>query len=194
MASNLLYASAGAGVALVIFTAIGLIGGIALFFTFMSKKNEGRFTGFLGWLYGFLNFKSLLAESLLRALYAIAACTTTLVSLVVLFSGVNFGIAFLGFLVILVFGNAIVRILYEFMLIKLIVAKNTSEINAKLGYGTSSPTAGPDAPPPTYPTPPSAPASAPTPAAPPAGLSCPSCGTAIGSVEQFCPKCGTKLR
>ncbi|MDR3277163.1 MAG: hypothetical protein LBT12_00165, partial [Oscillospiraceae bacterium] len=98
----------------------------------MSKKNEGKFTGFAGWLHKFLNFKILFAESLLKALYVILACILTLVSFVILFSGLPFGAAFLAFLVVLVIGNVVVRILYEFSLLKLIVAQNTSEINAKL--------------------------------------------------------------
>jgi hypothetical protein len=189
---------AAAGIVLLIFTIIGFIGGIVLFFTFMSKKNEGQFSGFLGWLYGFLNFKVLFAETLLRALYVIAACTITMWALAILFSGASFGGAFLAFLLLLVFGNVIVRIIYEFLLIRLIIAKNTSEINEKLGHGApkgpSSPVPAPaPAPAPAF-TPAPAPAPAEAPAKGPAGQFCPSCGAPLGFIEQFCPKCGTKVR
>ena len=33
---------------------LAIVGGLIVYFLFLSKKNEGRFTGFLGWLYDFL--------------------------------------------------------------------------------------------------------------------------------------------
>jgi len=57
---------------------LAVIGGIVLHFTFLSKKNEEKFTGFLGWLYDFLSFKKLFSEFLLQILYLIFACWITL--------------------------------------------------------------------------------------------------------------------
>ena len=36
---------------------LAIVGGILIYFLFLSKKNEGKFKGFLGWLYDFLSFK-----------------------------------------------------------------------------------------------------------------------------------------
>ena len=48
---------AASGMIWVVISAIlAVIGGIVLYFTFLSKKNEGKFTGFLGWMYDFLTF------------------------------------------------------------------------------------------------------------------------------------------
>ena len=105
---------------------LGIIGGIVLYFTFLSKKNEGRFHGFWGWMYDFLTFKKLLAENLLRILYLILALFITLASFS--FIGANFFI----FILTLVIGNVVIRIAYEFFLVKLLICKNTTEINAKL--------------------------------------------------------------
>ena len=42
------------GIWTIVSVILAIIGGIVLYFTFLSKKNEGKFTGFLGWLYDFL--------------------------------------------------------------------------------------------------------------------------------------------
>ena len=46
------------GIWTIVSVILAIIGGIVLYFTFLSKKNEGKFTGFLGWLYDFLTFYS----------------------------------------------------------------------------------------------------------------------------------------
>ena len=38
---------------IIISAVLAIVGGIVLYFTFLSKKNEGKFTGFLGWVYDF---------------------------------------------------------------------------------------------------------------------------------------------
>ena len=63
---------------IVISAILAVIGGIVLYFTFLSKKNEGKFTGFLGWMYDFLTFKKMMIENLLKILYLIAALFITL--------------------------------------------------------------------------------------------------------------------
>ena len=42
---------AASGIWTIVSVILAIIGGIVLYFTFLSKKNEGKFTGFLGWLY-----------------------------------------------------------------------------------------------------------------------------------------------
>ena len=116
----------GTGIWTIVAIVIAIIGGIALYFTFLSKKNEGKFTGFLGWTYEFLSFKKMLSENLLKILYLILAIFIKLFS---------FGLiktSFLLLLFVLIFGNVITRIIYEFFLIKLMICRNTTEINAKL--------------------------------------------------------------
>lgn len=110
---------------LCIFAAIA--GGIALYVLFLPKKNEGKYTGFLGWLYDFLNFKTLMIEVLLKVLYLITACYITLNGLWILVSH-----TFLTGFTILVVGNVIARIGYEFILMLVLICKNVSDINKKL--------------------------------------------------------------
>ena len=46
-----------------------LIGGIVVYLVFLNKSNEGKYKGFVGWLYDFLSFKSMFAEVLLKVVY-----------------------------------------------------------------------------------------------------------------------------
>lgn len=114
------------GIWTIVSVILAIIGGIVLYFTFLSKKNEGKFTGFLGWLYDFLTFKKMMIENVLKILYIIVALFVTLSS---------FGlipISFLAFLLTLVIGNVLTRVIYELLLVKLVICKNTTEINKKL--------------------------------------------------------------
>ena len=114
------------GVWSIIALVIAVIGGIALYFTFLNKKNDGKWTGFLGWLYNTLTFKNMIVETILKILYLVIAIFITLYSLGLI--AVNIILA-LGLLVI---GNIILRVCYEFMLLAIITCRNTSDINSKL--------------------------------------------------------------
>ena len=114
------------GVWSIIALVIAVIGGIALYFTFLNKKNDGKWTGFLGWLYNTLTFKNMIVETILKILYLVIAIFITLYSLGLI--AVNIILA-LGVLVI---GNIILRVCYEFMLLAIITCRNTSDINSKL--------------------------------------------------------------
>lgn len=95
-------------------------------FTFLKKDNEGKYTGFLGWMYDFLTFKKLTIENVLKILYLICAIFVTLSSFATIST------SFIAFLLYLVVGNLVVRISYELILVRLIICRNTTEINKKL--------------------------------------------------------------
>lgn len=114
------------GIWTIVSVILAIIGGIVLYFTFLSKKNEGKFTGFLGWLYDFLTFKKMMKENVLKILYIIVALFVTLSSFGLI------SISFLAFLLTLVIGNVLTRVIYELLLVKLVICKNTTEINKKL--------------------------------------------------------------
>lgn len=117
---------AASGIWTIVSVILAIIGGIVLYFTFLSKKNEGKFTGFLGWLYDFLTFKKMMIENVLKILYIIVALFVTLSSFGLM------SISFLAFLLTLVIGNVLIRVIYELLLVKLVICKNTTEINKKL--------------------------------------------------------------
>lgn len=116
----------GNSVWVIVSLVLAVIGGIVLYFTYLSKKNEGKYTGFLGWMYEFLSFKKMVIENILKILYLIVALFITLSSFAMISS------SFLAFVVYLLVGNLIARIMYELFLVVLIICRNTTEINKKL--------------------------------------------------------------
>lgn len=121
------YSSAnGAMIWMIISLVLAVIGGICLYFTVFGKANENKFTGFMKWLYDFVTFKKMILESLLRVLYIIIAIYITLSSFALIST------SFVGFLGMLVLGNLIARITFEFSLVLLTICKNTTEINSKM--------------------------------------------------------------
>ena len=126
---NLLSSSnsaASASVWIIVSIILAIIGGILIYFLFLSKKNEGKFNGFVGWLYDFLSFKKMFMEALLKITYLIVALYITLSSFALI------GSSFIGFLAMLIIGNVVARLVYEFSLLLLVICRNTTEINKKL--------------------------------------------------------------
>ncbi len=105
---------------------VALVGGIVLYFTFLSKKNDGKFEGVLGWLYDTLTFKKMLLETVLKITYLIFAIWITLSSFTLI------GTSFWGFVLMLIGGNILIRVIYEFSLITIVMCRNTTEINTYL--------------------------------------------------------------
>lgn len=118
--------SNGNSVWVIISAVIAVIGGIVLYFTFLSKQNEGKYTGFLGWMYDFLTFKKMVIENILKIIYLIAASFITLASFAIISN------SFLSFVLVLVVGNLVTRIMYELFLVVLIICRNTTDISKKL--------------------------------------------------------------
>ncbi len=114
------------GVWSIIALVIAVAGGIALYFTFLSKKNDGKWTGFLGWLYNTLTFKNMIVETILKILYLVIAIFITLYSLGLI------AVNIISALLLLIVGNILLRVCYEFMLLAIITCRNTSDINSKL--------------------------------------------------------------
>lgn len=122
------YSSSGlefAGVWMIVSFILALCGAIVLYFTFLNKNNDGKFTGFLGWLYDFLTFKNLTLEAILKMVYLFVAIFITLASFELI------GVNFLGFLLTLVLGNLIARVVFESGLLILLIYRQTVKIAEK---------------------------------------------------------------
>lgn len=102
----------------------GVLGAFVIFFGFMSEKNEGRFSGRLGQLYSFLNFKEYIIEGMLKFLYVLAACLCTGIGLFTSLTVVNLSRG----LVLLIGGNLAVRIAFEFLMMAVKACRNLGEI------------------------------------------------------------------
>lgn len=109
---------------------LAIAGGIVLYFTVFSKKNEGKYTGFLGWLYNFVHFNTLMVEPIMKITYLIGAISVTLTSFT--WFPILGGLGFFAFLLQIVFGNVLLRLFYEMVIMLVIIARNLNEINAKM--------------------------------------------------------------
>lgn len=145
---------------------LAFIGSVLVNFLFLSKKNEGKFKGFTGWLYDVLSFKKLMAEHLLRILCMFFILLVIGFGITVMFAA-NPLIVLLVMIVLII----VIRLLYEFSVIKIITCQNTSEINRKLGKGGHD-TSGVEA---------------------PKQKICPNCGNILEPDDVFCPFCGREL-
>lgn len=111
---------------IIISVLLAVIGGIFLFTTYFSKDKENEYTGLKKVLYDFVNFKFTIIEPIFRVLYLIIAFALTLSSLSLITTN------FFEFIALIVFGNIIVRITFELLLLTLKLFKDVSEINEKI--------------------------------------------------------------
>lgn len=111
---------------MIIALILAIAGGILVYFLFLKKDNENKFTGFVKYLYEFLSFKKMWLESILKISYLILTIYISLMSFELI------GTSFLGFILTLVFGNIVLRVVYELSLLLLTICRNTTEINKKL--------------------------------------------------------------
>lgn len=105
---------------------VAIAASIVIYFVFMDKKEESKYTGFVKNLYNFLHFKINFIEAFLK----IAYITTTLYVTITSFSLIKVDVAL--FFMTLILGNIIIRILYEAAFLLYNIYLNTKEINSKL--------------------------------------------------------------
>ena len=111
---------------------LAVIGGIFIFTTYFGKDKEKEYTGNRKVLYDFLNFKITIIEPIFRVLYLIIAIAISLCS----FSYITTN--FFQFIGTLVFGNVVLRLFFELLLLTLGLFKDVSEINSKLKKNNDS--------------------------------------------------------
>lgn len=112
---------------LVIAVLAAIILGVVLYFTFLSKKNEGKFKGATEKVYNFLSFNKFYTEDILKLLYIVSAAVLTVLGLVLLFTQ-----SFLAGLLTLVIGNVVLRISYELIMMFIILCRKTVSVDKKL--------------------------------------------------------------
>ena len=91
---------------------LGIILGIIVYFVFV-KKDRSKYEGKAQRLHDVLNFRKLYLESFIKILYVICAIFIAILSIVMLFTSGNFGAGLLAFILTLVLGEVITRLLYE---------------------------------------------------------------------------------
>ena len=115
---------AGAGIWGIIALILAIIGGILVYFLFVKAKTEPK-GKFLKWLKDFLSFKVMWIEPILKVVYYVATIFTVLYSFTFLALG---GYGFLMFLMCLVLGPIIIRIVYEATMMFIMIWRNTRDI------------------------------------------------------------------
>ena len=112
---------ADAGIWLIIAAILALIGGILVHFLFVKSKNEPK-GKFAKWLKDFLQFKVMWVESLLKVIYYVVTIYIILAS----FSMISF--SFLSFLLTLILGPIVWRLVFEGMMMFIMIWRNTQDI------------------------------------------------------------------
>lgn len=173
--------SVGALVIIAIIAAIVLA--VMGYKRFISNKNELHLSFKDKKSWGpFLRFDILLIDKILKALYLFNALLVLFVCAAFALSSISFGFgAFLGSLVgmaiLCIVLEILLRVGYEFAMLNVMIARNTSDIRRKLfGNGPSAATT----------------EAAPAQDAPRASF-CPNCGAPIVPGDHFCGECGHKL-
>ena len=117
-------ALAGSAIWGIIAAVLAVIGGLLVYFLFIKKDNKGL-SKKLVTLKELLDFRIMIIEPILKVLYLIGTIYVILVS----FSFIS--VSFLLFLVILILGPIVIRLVYEGFLIMIMIWKNTKEIAQK---------------------------------------------------------------
>ena len=114
----------GSAVWTIIAFILAVVGGFLAYYLFVknTKKIDNKF---LNWLKSFLNFKEMLIEPILKVSYIILAIFITLYS----FNMIS--VSFISFLLTLVLGNIVLRLIYEWCLVLIMIWKNITKINNK---------------------------------------------------------------
>jgi hypothetical protein len=102
-----------------------IVGSILVFVLFLRKENETKYTGFVKWLYDYLQFNKLTIDIILRFTYLFLAIFITVMSFGLISS------SFLGFLLTLILGNLVLRVIYEFSMLVILIHRNVRELNEK---------------------------------------------------------------
>ena len=126
--SSLVGTAAGVGIWIIIAAILALVGGILVYFLFVKAKTEPK-GKFAKWLKDFLSFKIMWIEPILKVIYYIATIFVILYSFTY-FGMFNImgGMAFLMFLATLILGPVIVRLMYEFTMMFIMIWRNTRDI------------------------------------------------------------------
>ena len=111
----------------VILFLIALVGGVCAYLMFVKSDEEPKDPRLVK-LKEFLSFKKMIIEGLLKITYIVFALFITLYSFQIMV-----GTSFITGLMLLILLNIMLRIGYEASLIVLLIWRNTSDINKKLG-------------------------------------------------------------
>ena len=114
-----------AGIWIIISFVLAIVGAFIAYFLFVKPEKQYG-SKFVNWLKSFLNFNEMLIEPILKIAYIFLALLITLASFAFIST------SFVGFLLVLIFGNLLLRVTYEFFMITIGIWQNTRDINKKM--------------------------------------------------------------
>ena len=106
----------------VIILSVSLVVALLAFFLIVN--------GFLSWLREYLNFRAIIIDDLIKFFYILSSVSLTITAFWMMFQKVNY--APLVGLAVLVFGNLMVRVIYEFVMMLVGIWTNTTDIRDKV--------------------------------------------------------------
>ncbi len=109
----------------IIALVLSICGAIVGYFLFVKPEKKYP-QKFVNWLRSFLNFNEMLIEPILKVTYIFLALLITLTS----FNVISYSFPY--FLLYLILGNLVVRVIYEASMMMVGIWKNTKEINKKM--------------------------------------------------------------
>lgn len=122
---NIAISSGSDNVWAIISLVLAIVGAFLGYFMFVKPEKKYP-QKFVNWLRSYLNFNEMLIEPILKVTYIFLALLITLTS----FSFISF--SFTYFLLYLLGGNLLVRVIYEASMMMVGIWKNTKEINKKM--------------------------------------------------------------
>ena len=116
---------------------IVLVVAVLLMLCFLGKQNRGKFHGFLGKLYDFLNFRSFTIAAIIKFIYLFVAL---MIAFSFLLNAFDYGFGgFLATLLGLLLSEVLVRVMFELIMMVVVGVTNVIEINDKLGGASDRP-------------------------------------------------------
>lgn len=116
----------GMGVWTIISLILAIVGGILVYFLFVKAKEDPK-NKFLKWLKDFLAFKTMWIETILKVLYYILTIFFILGSFALI------PVSFLSFISTLVLAPIVIRLIYEFSMMFIMIWRNTADIAKNTG-------------------------------------------------------------
>lgn len=172
----------------VISVLLALAATVLAFIFIMPSKKRDQLSKPLQILHDIFNFNGLIIEVILKAVYIFATAFAIIGGFFSIFAGENF----FACLLIMILGPIVIRIIFEFSMIVIILVKNVIQINKKLKYPEGEQkdeTFGFDYS--QFAQSKEEPAEEPTPVA---DVYCINCGNKVEPGNAFCPHCGKSVQ
>lgn len=170
----------------IISLVLGIVVTVLAFIFIVPEKKRANLNGFGKFLHDTVNFKFLIVEKILQALYILATSMIFIEGFCMLFLVEDryYSTKWYGLegLLIMILGPIAIRLVYEFLMMAILLIKNVIQINNKLKNENGGDNTGDIFAAPAIELPKK-----------PEAVFCPNCGTKVEDAP-FCPNCGTALK